>query len=133
MQRESGDEGGRRITSLLEHCRHGAKPRGQPIAAVVTQAMLERVPPGKDAGVRRERHDRVRVGEVEADAFTREPIEHRRRGRTTVASQRVAAERVDRDEQDVQARLACDAGFAARRNPQQRDGQHEMWGRLHTW
>jgi hypothetical protein len=63
--------------------------------------VLERILSGRDARVRRQRDDGVCVREVETDAFGREPIERRRRSGPAVGTQRVCAERVDRDQQNV--------------------------------
>jgi hypothetical protein len=63
--------------------------------------VLERVHAGQDAGVRGQRDDRVRVGECEANALGREPIDVRRPRRSAVDAERVGSERVDGDEQDV--------------------------------
>src|SRR5262245_44947881 len=94
--------------------------------------MLKRVPPREDAGVRWERHDGMGVGEVEADAFTREPIERRRRCRTAVASQRVGAERVDRDEQDVLAGNRTEIDLRRRTRARARENEHNKPTRSFT-
>ena len=50
----------------------------------------------------------VRVREGEARAARGEPIEVRRLRRAAVRRQRVGAQRVDRDEQDVDIGVACE-------------------------
>ena len=110
MQRERADEGGGRVAGLLQQRGGGARARAQPVAAVVADAMLKRIDAGQDRRVRRQRRDGVRVRELEAHAIGREPIEGRRRRRPTVAAERVRAQRVDCDEQDVLMRDRAEIG-----------------------
>ncbi len=73
----------------------------EPIAGVVADAVLVRIPSAEDAGVRRQRDDRVGVREVEARAARGQRVQVRRRGAPAVRTERVGAQRVDRDEQHV--------------------------------
>ena len=89
-------------------------------AAVVAHAMLVRQPAGEDGGVRRKRHDGVRVREREARPARGEPVEVRRLRAPTVRTERIGPERVDGHEQDVLIGVRLDLeGVAAR--PQERD------------
>ena len=60
--------------------------------------------------MRRERHDGVRVGEVESEAVAGQPVEVRRRRGTAVATQDVGAERVNGDQEDVLIELTQGGG-----------------------
>ena len=51
--------------------------------------------------MRRQRQDGVRVREIEPNALGGEPIERRRRGGAAIRPERVRAQRVDGDEEDV--------------------------------
>jgi hypothetical protein len=113
VQRETGDERRRSIARLFQHRRRGTGVRRQSVAAVVAQAMLKRVLAGENAGVRRQRDHRVRVGEVEPNALGRQAIERRRRGRAAVAAKRVGAKRIDGDEQDVLLGYGMEIGLRA--------------------
>ena len=78
--------------------------RRQAIAAVFAVAVLKRVEAGEDAGVRRERDDRLRVRERKADARRRRarrcwasaPVRRRSRARRREACRSLSAGRCDR-------------------------------------
>jgi hypothetical protein len=101
MQRKGADEGSSRVAGLLEQRRSGARLGRQTVAAVVAQAMLKRELAREDARVRRQGEDGVGMREIEADALGGEPIERRRCRGAAIRTERIGAERVDGDEQDV--------------------------------
>ena len=100
-ERKPADERARRKARRLEPRgeRRGAVLDAKP--AVVAHAMLVRQPSGEDGGVRRQRHDRVRVREREPRAAGGQTIEVRRLRPPTVRPERVRSQRVDGHEQDV--------------------------------
>ena len=116
VQRERADERGGRVAGGLQQRRGRARAGGHAVAAVVTNAVLVGIQARQDAGVRRQRRDRVRVRvrEVEADALRREPIERRRRRAAAVAPKRVGAQRVDRDQENVLPRNRPEVGLRRR-------------------
>jgi hypothetical protein len=86
----------------------GLEPSGQrrrvvsdAIAAVVADAVLIREQPGQDGRVRRQRHDRVRVREVEARAARGEPVQIGRLGAAAVGAKNVGAKGIDGDDEDM--------------------------------
>ena len=111
VQRKRADEGARRVAGLLEQRGDRRRARGEPVAAVLAHAVLVRVFARQDAGVRGQRERRLRVREGEAHAFRGEPVERGRARGAAVAAERVGAERVDRDEQDVLARNRPEIGL----------------------
>ena len=54
----------------------------------------------------------MRMSEVETNAHGREVVERRRRGRTTVAAQRVRAQRIDGDQENVLGGDGAQIGLA---------------------
>ncbi len=102
VERISADEGAGRIARVVQRGRQGRDLRRQAVARVVAHAVLERVQAGEDVGVRRQGHDVVGVGIGVDAAARREPVEaRRRRRRAAVPADRVPAQRVDRDQDDV--------------------------------
>ena len=81
--------------------------------------------------MRRQRHDGVRVREREARAVRRQAIEIRRPRRPAVRRQRVGAQRVDGDEQDVLIRGGLEGEPGGARSPDQpaRDHDERQGGR----
>ena len=75
VQRERSDKRPGRVSRLSEEGCGRARIRGQSVAAVVAQPMLERIQTRQDRGVRRQRDYGVGVGEVEAHTFASESIE----------------------------------------------------------
>src|SRR4051812_30609373 len=73
--------------------------------------MLKRISTGEDAGVRTERGHRMRVRKPEPHALGRPPIERRRRRRPAVTTQRIGAQRVDGDEENVLMRDRMEISF----------------------
>ncbi len=101
VEREAAREGAGREAHRLEARRGGRLRRRQAVARVVANAVLVRIVPGQDRRVRDERDDGVGVREIEARAVRRQPVQIRRRRAAAVRPERVGAQRVDRDEQDV--------------------------------
>ena len=101
MDRKGADEGGGLKPRLLQPRRRRLRPGRQPVAAVVADAVLKRIRAGQDAGVRAQRRHCVRMLEREADAAAGEPIERRRRRRAAIRPERIGAQGVDGDQQNV--------------------------------
>lgn len=101
VERIARDECCRREPLLLQQRGRRHRAGRDAEAAVVADAVLERVLARQDAHVRRQREHRVRVGELEAHAPACEAVEVRRIGGAAVGMQRVGPQRVDGDEQDV--------------------------------
>src|SRR5262249_24649750 len=98
---EGGDERAGLEAAGLELRGERLCSRRQAIPGVLAVSVLKRVEPGQDAGVRRQRDHRMGMRKRKADAGTRERVDRRGTGRTAVDAERVAAQRIDRDEQDV--------------------------------
>jgi hypothetical protein len=101
VQRKRADEGSSGVAGFLQQRGGGLRVRRQPITAVIADAVCIRIRPGQDARVRRQCDDRVRVREVEPDSAGGERVERRRCGDAAVAVQRIAAQGVDGDQQNV--------------------------------
>ncbi len=101
IQRERTDEGACRIAFLFGELRDRGRGIGQLESSVVAHSVIEWITAGHDAGVRRQRHDRMCVGEREPNAIAGEGVEIVSRRASAVAAERVCAQRVDRDEQYV--------------------------------
>ena len=104
VQRKGGDEGTGRVTSLLENRRERTCARREPIAAVLADAVDVRILTGENARVRWQRKDGLRMRKREADAFARKPVERGRRCRAAVRAERIRAQCVDRDEENILSR-----------------------------
>jgi len=83
--------------------------------------MLKGILAGEDARVRRQREDGVRVREIEEDTVAREPIEGGCRDRAAVRAERVSAQRVDRDEQNVLIRNRPEVGLGGAGAPDEKE------------
>ncbi len=101
MHGKRGHEGGGRIPGLLQHGGDRSRAGRQAVAAVLAQAVPVGVLARQDACVRGQRQHGVGVGEIEAHALGREPVDRGRRCRPPVRSERVRPERVDGDKKDV--------------------------------
>ncbi len=108
IEREPADERAGREAERLQPRRQRVGLRLDPIAVVVADAVLVGIGAGQDAGVRRQRDDGVRVREGEARAARGERVEVRRAGAAAVGRQRIGAQRVDGDEEDVAVRIGRD-------------------------
>ncbi len=121
-------ERARRESVLLRHLRERDRGVVEAEAGVVAHPVLEGVASGHDARVRRRRDHRMRMGEAEPDPVFRERIEVGRRGPSAVAAERIAAQRVDRDDQHVLIARVNEFGKPWRAMPppprQRRDGEH---------
>ncbi len=104
VEREGADERAGAEAVVLQPGGERLDAWRQSIAAVLAVAMLKRVQTGKDAGVRGQRDDGLSVGERETDAAGGDGIDVRRARRAAVAAERVAAQRIDGDEEDVAVR-----------------------------
>ena len=123
-EREPADEraGGEARRLEPRGQRRGAVLDAEP--AVVAHAVLVRQPAGEDRRVRRQRHDRVRVREGKPRAARSQPVEVRRLRAPAVRRQRVGAQRVDGDEQDVLIGVRLEQESAACR-PQECDSTND--------
>ncbi len=124
MQRESAHERSGSYPLRLEHCRECWERRGKAKAAVVVNAVLERIQTRQDAGVRHERQGGVPVREGIARADAGEPIERRRRRGSAVAAERIRTEGVDGDKQNVLISGPYDCRGAGPSLPQVPPGRH---------
>jgi hypothetical protein len=85
--------------------------RGEAEPGVVAHAVLQRVTPGEQVRVRRQRHHVVGVGLLEAHASLRQAVDPGRlRALPPVAAEGVGTEGVDRDEQDREAGVTAYRG-----------------------
>ena len=128
---EAADEGAGREAQRLQHRRERGRAFLDAEAAVVAHAVFVRQTAGQDRRVRRQRHHRVRMREREPRAVRGQAIEVGRLGRTAVARKRVAAQGVDRDQQDVLVGTRRQQGerLAARPPPRQRRRERDDGGR----
>ena len=115
VQWKGSHERSRRQTVLLRQLGDGDGLVVEPEAGVVADAVLEWIASGHDARVRGQGDDGVRVREREADTLGREAIEIRCGGPATVASERIPAEGVDRDEKNILIRGSDHRGILCAR------------------
>ena len=109
VQGEGADERARPVSSRLEEGGEGRPVAREAEAGVVAHAVLEGQPAGQDVGVRGQGDDVVGVGLPEDHARGGQAVQvgSRARGRA-VGAQRVGAEGVDGDEEDVEPGLPRD-------------------------
>ncbi|MFO0980811.1 MAG: hypothetical protein U1E76_03515 [Planctomycetota bacterium] len=127
LEHERRDERSGVVAGSLQRLGHGDVLGREPEQAVVAHAMLVRVEPGEDRGMRR-RGQRTRgVRVLEAHAARCQPIDHRRHFlRAAVAAELVGARRVERDQDEVPGRRARLA--AAREHHAEREKKHAHHG-----
>jgi hypothetical protein len=101
VQRKRADERRRLKPRVLQQRRQRLRIGWQPVSTVVADAVLKRIPPREHAGVGAQRGDGVGVRELETHALRGEPVERRRRRRSAIAAQRVGAQRVDGDQENI--------------------------------
>ena len=125
VQRERAHERAGAIAALLQARGQRGRARGEAEAGVVAHAVLERIAAREDVRVRRQGHDVVGVRALEPHALRRQPVDPGRpRPRVPVGAQRVRPQRVDGDQEDVEARFAADLPRpAGREEPRRRQRQ----------
>ena len=101
VERKRADERAGCKALRLEKRRQRRQARREPVPAVLAETMLKRIGPGEHARMRRQCDHAVRVGEGKADAGSGKGIDVGRPRRPSVAPQRIAAERVDGDQEHV--------------------------------
>jgi len=129
VERKGGDErGGLEGRRLQPRC-ECLRARRQARARVLAIAVLIRVQPREDAGVRGQRHHRLRVREREPQSVGGERVDRGRSRRTAVAAERIAAQGVDSDQQDVAVGILnqklCGRTPARRHDRRSHDGSSE--------
>ncbi len=114
VEREGADEGAGAIAARVEQRRERVGGGRETEAGVFADAVAERIDAREDVGVRRQRHDRRGVGLIEADAGGGEAVDPGGGDRAVaVGADRVGAQRVDGDEEDVARRGPRGRGGAA--------------------
>jgi hypothetical protein len=115
VEREGAHEGTRRVAGPLEEGGQRVDATGEPEAGVVTDTVIERVPAGEDVGVRRQRHHVLGMRLLEAHAAGGQAVDPGCLDRPIpVTAEGIRPERVDGDEEDVEARLPAHGSGEAR-------------------
>ena len=122
IERETADEGAGGKAEALQPRGQRRGPGPDPVAVVVAHAVLVGIRAGQEARMRRQRDDRVRVGEGEPRAARGERFEARRAGAAAVDGNRIRSERVDGDEEHVAVAVGARSrtqprGWPTRRPP----------------
>jgi len=112
--------------------RHRRDLGRESVAWIVADAVLEGQQPGQDAGMRGERDDGVGVSEIEAEPSSGQSVEIGSGGPAAVGPERVGAQGVYRDEQDVLVDRPQDGRRGTRRpEDQQQEGDGARGGGKH--
>ena len=118
VERKRADEGAGGITFRLQAFCPGVEHIADTKPVIVVHAVPARVEAREDRGMRRQRHDGMRHGVVEADPSARQGTQRRRLGAPAVGAESVLPQCVDGDQQHRWARYLgrTDAGHRTRQH-----------------
>ena len=122
VEREAADERAGGEPLPLQQRRRGRLLRIEAVAGVVADAVLVRIQARQHARMRHERDDGVGVREAEARAARRQLIEVGRRRAPAIRPERVGAQRVDGDQEDVAIGVRRDGERSAAQQAARADG-----------
>ena len=125
VERKAADERARREALRLEQRRGRRLGGGEAIARVVADAVLVRIAARENRRVRHERHDRVRVREVEARAVRGQLVQVRRGHASAARAERIAAPRVDRHEQHIAVGIDVERERRRAQPPPRAEPEHD--------